>query len=190
MPDISGVCSVFGTFEITTKPMKPASTRIARLVVSTLASIRPPPPRRPRAVVDDLAVLHDARSLHDLVLPVERQRAVLADEQLEQRLDVAGEQLRGVLGHARGQVQRRDDLDVVPDDGLARLGQLGVAARLAREVDDHRARLHPFDRLGGDEPRRGAAGHERGRDHDVEALDRVGQRLLLAARSSSVSSRA
>ena len=32
VPDISGVCSVFGTFEITSKPTKPASTRIARLV--------------------------------------------------------------------------------------------------------------------------------------------------------------
>ncbi len=39
VPDISGVCSVLGTLEITTKPMKPASTRIARLVVSVLARI-------------------------------------------------------------------------------------------------------------------------------------------------------
>ncbi len=38
----------------------------------------------------------------------------------------------------------------------------------------------PFDGLGGHEPRRRAAGHERGRDDHVEALDRVGQRLLLA----------
>ena len=43
VPDISGVCSVFGTFEITTKPMNPASTRIARLVVRTLARITPLP---------------------------------------------------------------------------------------------------------------------------------------------------
>ena len=77
------------------------------------------------------------------------------------------------------------------DDGLARLGQLAVAAGLAREVDDHRAGLHPFDRLRGDELRRRAARHERGRDDDVEALDRVGQRLLLRARAPrSVSSRA
>ena len=62
-------------------------------------------------------------------------------------------------------------------------GQLAVAARLAGQVDDHRARLHPFDGLRGDEPRRRAPGDERGRDDDVEALDRVGQRLLLAARA-------
>ncbi len=29
VPDISGVCSVFGTFEITSKPTNAASTRIA-----------------------------------------------------------------------------------------------------------------------------------------------------------------
>ena len=47
VPDISGVCSVFGTFEITTKPMNPASTRIARLVVRTLARITWRPPLQP-----------------------------------------------------------------------------------------------------------------------------------------------
>ena len=58
--------------------------------------------------------------------------------------------------------------------------ELAVAARLACHIDDHRARLHPLDRLGGHEPGRGAPGNQRRRDHDVEALDRVGERLLLA----------
>ena len=46
--DISGVCSVFGTFEITSKPTNAASTRI---VSSVRTSIRPalPPASRPRA---------------------------------------------------------------------------------------------------------------------------------------------
>src|SRR5205823_802099 len=45
VPDISGVCSVLGTLEMTTKPMNPASTRIARFFVRMLATImrRPPP---------------------------------------------------------------------------------------------------------------------------------------------------
>ncbi len=103
---------------------------------------------------------------------------------------VAREQLRGVLGHARRQVQRRDDLHVVLDHRLARLGQLAVAARLARHVDDHRARLHPFDGLRRDQFRRRATRHERRRDDDVEALDRVRQRLLLAARAPRRSARA
>jgi hypothetical protein len=34
VPDISGVCSVFGTFEMTAKPTKPASTRMVRFVTS------------------------------------------------------------------------------------------------------------------------------------------------------------
>ena len=33
MPDINGVCSVFGTFEITSKPTNAASTRIAISVI-------------------------------------------------------------------------------------------------------------------------------------------------------------
>ena len=39
--------------------------------------------------------------------------------------------------------------------------------------------LHALHRLGGHQPRRRAPGHQRGGDDDVEALDRVGQRLLL-----------
>src|SRR5579884_637865 len=35
VPDISGVCSVLGTLEITAKPTNPASTRIARLARSS-----------------------------------------------------------------------------------------------------------------------------------------------------------
>src|SRR5439155_983061 len=46
-------------------------------------------------------------------------------------------------------------------------------------IDDDRARLHALDGLGRHERRRLAARHERGRDDDVELLDRVGQRLLL-----------
>ena len=89
--------------------MKPASTRIARLVVRVLARIigrlQPaaadaPPPPRPWRPDDDLAVAHDAGARDDLVLEVELQRPVLADEQLQQREHVAREQLRGVLGHA------------------------------------------------------------------------------------------
>ncbi|OLT04298.1 hypothetical protein BJF90_23195 [Pseudonocardia sp. CNS-004] len=40
VPDIRGVCSVLGTFEITAKPTKPASTRIARFA-SNPVSISP-----------------------------------------------------------------------------------------------------------------------------------------------------
>ena len=82
VPDISGVCSVFGTFEMTAKPTKPASTRIARLVTRHQACLL----RRGLdcglgARVDDLAVARDARAGDDLVVEVEldrRCRAVLA----------------------------------------------------------------------------------------------------------------
>ena len=37
VPDISGVCSVFGTFEMTSKPTNAASTRIASSVTTSIA---------------------------------------------------------------------------------------------------------------------------------------------------------
>lgn len=36
VPDISGVCSVFGTFEMTAKPTNPARTRIAMFARSSV----------------------------------------------------------------------------------------------------------------------------------------------------------
>ena len=44
----------------------------------------------------------------------------------------------------RREVQRRDDLHVVPTTVSPGSVQLAVAARLAGEVDDHRAGLHPL----------------------------------------------
>ena len=44
VPDISGVCSVFGTLEITANPTNPASTRIARFASSPVVHHRPPAP--------------------------------------------------------------------------------------------------------------------------------------------------
>src|SRR4029079_19754591 len=51
--------------------------------------------------------------------------------------------------------------------GLAELGELAVAAGLDGEVDDDGAGLHRAHRVRADELRRGTAGDERGRDHDV-----------------------
>ena len=75
VPDISGVCSVFGTFEMTAKPTKPASTRIARLVTNMWSpSPSAPAHRGLGALVDDLAVARDARPGDDLVVEVELDR--------------------------------------------------------------------------------------------------------------------
>ena len=59
VPDISGVCSVFGTFEITAKPTKPASTRIARFGDDASGCGR----RGLRRLVDDLAVARCAPAM-------------------------------------------------------------------------------------------------------------------------------
>ena len=74
------------------------------------------------------------------------------------------------------------DRDPARDHDLVGPGELAVAARLGREVDDHGARPHAGDRLLRDESGRGPAGHERGRDDDVEVLRLLGEHVLLPAR--------
>ena len=152
---ISGVCSVVGTFEISSNPRKAARAKMMISVTRSISWIALLRLRRARtrsgglggfcisrgALVADLALVGEAGSGDHLVVEVQRQRALLVDQQAEQVLDVLGVELRGVGGHVARQVDRRDHLDpVVGDDRLARLGQLAVAARIAGEVDDDRAR--------------------------------------------------
>ena len=61
VPDISGVCSIVGTFEITSKPTNTASTKIVISVIRLMPLDRRPFDRFPDALVDDLAVVRDAR---------------------------------------------------------------------------------------------------------------------------------
>ena len=71
VPDISGVCSIVGTFEITSKPRKTASTRIVSSITNGVmrAPLRQAISRRPRPGP------RDARAGGDLVVEVERQLA-------------------------------------------------------------------------------------------------------------------
>ena len=81
VPLISGVCSVFGTFEMTSKPTKAASTRIASSVSRSI--------RCPHGCFAPSCTISPSRVTQapcdDLVLEVELERAVLAGHQLEQR---------------------------------------------------------------------------------------------------------
>ena len=117
---ISGVCSVVGTFEITAKPTKAASTKMTSSVTRSISSsLGACGPCRP--FVLDLALVREAGAGDDLVVEVQAQVALLVEQQPEQVLDVLGVELRGVRGHVGGQVDRRDHLDaVVGDDRLGR----------------------------------------------------------------------
>jgi hypothetical protein len=44
VPDISGVCSIAGTFEITSKPRKIASTRIVSSITREMSPVMRMPP--------------------------------------------------------------------------------------------------------------------------------------------------
>ena len=146
VPDISGVCSIVGTFEITSKPTNTVEHEHGQLddqrlvhVVSLawssaarVAACTTSPPRVTVIVADHLVVL------------VEHELAVL-DEQLEELGDVPGVELARVQRHRRGRVREPEDVHAVADRGLARLGQLAVAAGLGGQVDDHRAGAHRLD---------------------------------------------
>ncbi len=109
----------------------------------------------------------------------DREPAVLGEGDGEQLGDVAGVEAARVVRHGGRRIAVADDRDVLVHDGLAGHGQLAVAARLGGQVDDHRAGPHRGDHVGGDELRRGAARHERGRDDDVAAGDVLGEQLAL-----------
>src|SRR6185312_4175826 len=115
VPDISGVCSSVGTFEITWTPRKAARIRtvssIRKLVFTVApAPAKPAPPPcwslRQASGSWDLLPGH-ARACRDLVVEVEDERA-LGREVGEQRLDVARVELARVVGHLARQVEPAD----------------------------------------------------------------------------------
>ena len=93
VPDISGVCSSVGTFEITCTPRKAARIR-------TVSSIRKPAVHAGRL----RSFSGDAGAGGDLVLEVEDELA-LGREVVEQRLDVARVEPARVGGHLARQVE-------------------------------------------------------------------------------------
>src|SRR6266849_2923089 len=115
--DISGVCSVAGTFPMTSMPTSSASTKMVRSVtraVDTGASLGWLE-HAGHAVVDDPAVMRDHYADLDLVAGVDGQRA--AGGQVQQhRGDVPRVGVRGRGGHGGGQVLRADDRDPVTGD--------------------------------------------------------------------------
>ena len=126
-----------------------------------------------------LASVRHEGAAHDLVVPVERQLALL-QHMIEEGGDVARVHLAGVEGHVRGQAERPEDGDALGAHVLAGAGQFAVAAGLGCEVDDHRAAPHAPDRVGGHEQRRRAAGHRGRADHDIALADDARELLALA----------
>src|SRR5271154_1027322 len=116
--DISGVCSVAGTFPMTSMPTSSASTKMVRSVtraVDTGASLGLRGEQAGDALVDDLAVVRDYHAGLDFVAGVDGQRAAGGQVQ-EQRGDVPRVGVRGRRRHGGGQVLRAHDRDAVTGD--------------------------------------------------------------------------
>ena len=104
VPDISGVCSIVGTFEMTSKPTNTVEDEHGQLDDQRLVHVVSwPVERRAGRGVDDLAAARDGSVADHLVVVVEHQRAVL-DDAAEQLGDVPGVQLARVLRHGGGRV--------------------------------------------------------------------------------------
>src|SRR5207248_8226748 len=110
VPDISGVCRMVGTLEITSMPTKMASTKKVSSFSSSelMASSAGRRQQLLRALAHDLARVRDARAFRDLVLEVEVDRAVL--DQMQQKVgDVTRVELARVQRHRRGHVATAHD---------------------------------------------------------------------------------
>src|SRR5439155_18669386 len=86
VPDISGVCRMVGTLEITSMPTKTASTKKVNSFSSSVLMASSAGCRQQllRALAHDLARVRDARALRDLVLEVKVDLPVL--DQMQQQV--------------------------------------------------------------------------------------------------------
>ena len=184
VPDISGVCSVFGTFEITAKPTKPASTRIARLV--TRSSACRLPLRRPA-----LAPSWTISPSRVMQAPAMISSSKSSDERCPRRRSSApaatGCCARTAARRARPSSHGRFSgativtscsTTVSPGSDSSQLPPASPARSTITEPGFMRSTASAVTSL-----RRRAAGHQRGRDDDVEALPIASaSSLLLLAR--------
>ncbi len=129
--------------------------------------------------VHRLAIAREQHGGDDFVIGVEIEAAILGCDQRQEGEEVLGKQGRGVCGQARGQVRKPGHFHAVHVHDLIRFGERAVAALANRHVDNDRARLHRFHHLLGDEDRRGAAGNQGGRDHNVLLGDVAGRQFGL-----------
>src|SRR5262249_60944813 len=90
-----------------------------------------------KAWMNDGAVARERRRLHDLVVPLDRERLrVLVHQNFEEGEKDLGVQARSGRGDAAWHVAMTDDLDAARFHHFARLGELAIAAALDREIDD------------------------------------------------------
>ena len=92
---------------------------------------------------------------------------------------VAGEQGRGIGSKMARGVRVADDLHAVPLHHVIRRRALDIAPLGHRQIEDHAARLHAGDLFVRDQPRRGPARDQRGRDDDILLGDMARNQLGL-----------
>src|SRR5580692_11401154 len=129
--------------------------------------------------VHHFSAIRDHGLADDFILEVQLQLAVFHHIEQE-RGEIAGVHLAGVVGDAGGQVDGADDGYAISLHRFSGACEFAVAAALGREVDDDRTGRHAFHHVGGDEHGRLFSGDDRGGDDHVAFRDHAGQQFALA----------
>src|SRR6185503_6052716 len=126
---ISGVCSSGGTRVITMYPVNAARTKMysSRIIMRVGATGRGRCSLWSAPSSHDLSVVRDEHRAGNLVVRVDGQNAVLADQVLQQRQHVAPEHLARVEGDRAGQVDGAHDADAVGMHRFTGARELAVA---------------------------------------------------------------
>jgi hypothetical protein len=137
--------------------------------------------------VHDLAIARHQGAGDDLVLGVDLHRlGLLVDQQAHEAQDIACKEIACALGQPPRHVGMANDRYAVLLHNTVVLGELAVAALFDGKIDNHRARLHGLDHVRGNKFRCGTPRDQRGGDHHVLLLDRLGDErglLLLVFRA-------
>src|SRR5215475_11848147 len=157
-PEAAAMMSSWASVMSLAGPARPTGGMIVSMSVSSERAAQPRASRRAfrrEARMNHGAVAGERRRLHDLVVPLDRQRLLfLVHQDLEKGEQVLGVEARRRGGDAARDVEVADDLDTVGGDDLAALGAFDIAAALDREIDDHGARPHRGHHILRDQPRR------------------------------------
>ncbi len=186
-PDMSGVCRMLGTLEITSMPTNADSTKIVASssspFVTTPPQIRLRPPAAPRSSATS--------SLPGWPSRRRQQPATISSSHLgstEPSGPSRSSRLRTLrayrtlacMGMADGRVADPHHRRARHVDHLAGAGGLAVATPIGGHVHHHGARGHRPHHVGRHQHRGAAPWYRRRRDHDVGGRHLGGQRLALA----------
>src|SRR5215211_6010674 len=164
-PDISGVCSVEETFEITSMPTKIASTKIVSQMIGSVFT-------------KDLSRMSNTHCRRDLIVKIGHKTAI-ASHQHDHVEHILGVEPAGRLRHLAGYILAAPQLHRAHSHYFAGDHAFDVTAGLCSQVDDNRTGRHLEDHLGRHQEWRSSPRNRCCGDQGVCGGDVAGQQLAL-----------